>query len=140
VRRGVKLTIHLQPMPRLRKPGSIRPMPHASSWRSACLVKHKDNFCLSYSTYSNVVSYVLSFRVFLNYDTLCFRFIFFLSFLTSPSCPPLPARNEFLSLCPSLLLQLSMQLSDTSLPDIYILLLSVTLSPLSLSLSPPPSL
>jgi hypothetical protein len=32
---GVKLTTHLQLLPRSRKRGSIQPLPHTSSWRSA---------------------------------------------------------------------------------------------------------
>jgi hypothetical protein len=39
----VKLT-HLQLVPRSRKCGSIQPLPHTPSWRSAYLVKHRDNF------------------------------------------------------------------------------------------------
>jgi hypothetical protein len=31
-------------MPKSRKHGSIYPLPHTSSWRSAQLVKHRDNF------------------------------------------------------------------------------------------------
>jgi hypothetical protein len=42
--RGVKLTIHLQLVPRSRKCGSIHPLPHTPSCRSAQLVKHRDNF------------------------------------------------------------------------------------------------
>jgi hypothetical protein len=33
--RGMKLTTHLQLVPRARKPGSIHPLPHTPSWRSA---------------------------------------------------------------------------------------------------------
>jgi hypothetical protein len=33
--RGVKLTTHFQLVQRSRKPGSIHPLPHKSSWRSA---------------------------------------------------------------------------------------------------------
>jgi hypothetical protein len=33
--KGVKLTTHLQLVPRSRKRGSIHPLPHTSSWRSA---------------------------------------------------------------------------------------------------------
>jgi hypothetical protein len=33
--RGVKLTIHLQLVPRARKDGCIHPLPHTPSWRSA---------------------------------------------------------------------------------------------------------
>jgi hypothetical protein len=33
--RGVKLTTHLEPVPRSRKRGSIHPLPHMSSWLSA---------------------------------------------------------------------------------------------------------
>jgi hypothetical protein len=32
--RGVKLTTHLQLVPRSRKCGSIHPLPHTSSWRN----------------------------------------------------------------------------------------------------------
>jgi hypothetical protein len=42
--RGVKLTIHLQLVPRWRTRGSIHPLPRASSRRTAWLVKHSDNF------------------------------------------------------------------------------------------------
>jgi hypothetical protein len=41
---GVNLTTHLQPVPRSRKRGSIHPLPRTPSWRSAWLVKHRDNF------------------------------------------------------------------------------------------------
>jgi hypothetical protein len=40
----VKLTIHLRQVTRFRKRGFINPLPHTPSWRSALLVKHKDNF------------------------------------------------------------------------------------------------
>jgi hypothetical protein len=40
----VKLTAHLQLVPRSRKCGSIHPLPHTPSWHSAELVKHRDNF------------------------------------------------------------------------------------------------
>jgi hypothetical protein len=43
----VKLTTHLQLVPRSRKCGSIHPLPYTSSWRSAQLVKHRDNFFFS---------------------------------------------------------------------------------------------
>jgi hypothetical protein len=67
-------------------------------------------------SYSNVVSFVVFSRVFLNCDTLCFRFLFFLSPLASFSYPP-TSRNPSLSpYVPShLLLQLSMQSSDSYL-------------------------
>jgi hypothetical protein len=42
--RGVKLTTHLQLVPRSRRCGSIHPLPHTPSWHSAQLVKHRDNF------------------------------------------------------------------------------------------------
>jgi hypothetical protein len=41
---GVMLTTHLQVLPRLRIRGSIHPIPHTSSWRSAQLVKRRDYF------------------------------------------------------------------------------------------------
>jgi hypothetical protein len=31
-------------VPKSRKCGSIHPLPHTPSWRSASLVKHRDNF------------------------------------------------------------------------------------------------
>jgi hypothetical protein len=34
-RRGVKLTTHLQLVPRSRQCGSVYPLPHMPSWRSA---------------------------------------------------------------------------------------------------------
>jgi hypothetical protein len=40
----VKLTTHLQLVPRSRKCGSIYPLPHTPSWRSVPLVKHRNNF------------------------------------------------------------------------------------------------
>jgi hypothetical protein len=42
----VKLTTHLQLVPRARKCGSVHPLPLTPSWRSAKLVKHRDNFTL----------------------------------------------------------------------------------------------
>jgi hypothetical protein len=45
-RPGVKLTTHVQLLPRSRKCGSIHPLPHKPSWRSAQLVKHRDNCTL----------------------------------------------------------------------------------------------
>jgi hypothetical protein len=41
--RVVKLTTHLQLVPRSRKCGSIHPLPRTPSWRCAYLVKHRDN-------------------------------------------------------------------------------------------------
>jgi hypothetical protein len=41
---GVKLTTHLQLVPRSRKRGCIHPLPYTPSWSSACLVKYRDNF------------------------------------------------------------------------------------------------
>jgi hypothetical protein len=40
----MKLTTHFQLALRSRKFGSIYPLPHTPSWRSAYLVKHGDNF------------------------------------------------------------------------------------------------
>jgi hypothetical protein len=42
--RGVKLTTHLQLVPRPRKRGSIHRLHHTPSWHSAYLIKHRDNF------------------------------------------------------------------------------------------------
>jgi hypothetical protein len=50
----MKLTTHPQLVPRSRKCGSIHPLPHTPSWRSAELVKHRDNFtftCIPRSGY-----------------------------------------------------------------------------------------
>jgi hypothetical protein len=47
----VKLTTHLQLVPRFRK-CSIHPLPHTPLWRSAYLVKHRDNFILNLERYS----------------------------------------------------------------------------------------
>jgi hypothetical protein len=33
--------------------GTIRPLPHASSWRSAKLLKHRDNFTFNYQSRNN---------------------------------------------------------------------------------------
>jgi hypothetical protein len=41
---GMKLNTHLQLLSRSRKCGSIHPLPHTPSWRSAYLVEHSDNF------------------------------------------------------------------------------------------------
>jgi hypothetical protein len=45
--RAVKLATHLQLVPRSRKYGSIHPLLHTPSWRSAYLFKYRDNFTLS---------------------------------------------------------------------------------------------
>jgi hypothetical protein len=47
----VKLTTHLQLAPKSRIRGSIHTLPHTSLWRSALLLKHRDNF-LSFLTSS----------------------------------------------------------------------------------------
>jgi hypothetical protein len=50
--RGVmKQTTHLQLVPRLRKCGSIHPLPHTPIWCSAELVKLRDNFTLTMTLY-----------------------------------------------------------------------------------------
>jgi hypothetical protein len=61
--RGVKLTTHLQLVPRSRKCGSIHPFPHTPSWRSAYLVKHRDNVTLLY---------------YIQYANFCTKSLFFL--------------------------------------------------------------
>jgi hypothetical protein len=48
--RGVKLTSHLQLVPRSRKCGSIHPLPYTSSWRNAYLT-----FTISYSDRAEVI-------------------------------------------------------------------------------------
>jgi hypothetical protein len=52
---GIKLpglTTYLQLVLRPRKLGSIHPLPHTSSWCSAYLVKHRDNFIFTYCPYA----------------------------------------------------------------------------------------
>jgi hypothetical protein len=44
----VKLSTHLQLVPRSRKRRSIHPLPHSSSWRSAKLLKQGNNFNLTF--------------------------------------------------------------------------------------------
>jgi hypothetical protein len=44
---GVNLATHLQLLPRSRKCGSIHPLPHTPSWRSAYLVKHRDSIAFT---------------------------------------------------------------------------------------------
>jgi hypothetical protein len=44
---GVKLTTHLQLVPRSWILGSIHPLLHAPSWHSVYWVKHRDNFTFS---------------------------------------------------------------------------------------------
>jgi hypothetical protein len=46
--RRVKLTTHLELVPRSRKHGSIHPLPHTPSWRNAELVRHSDTFSFLY--------------------------------------------------------------------------------------------
>jgi hypothetical protein len=48
--RRVKLTTHLQLMSRSRKRGSIHPVPHTPSWRSAWLVKPGTTLPLPYAS------------------------------------------------------------------------------------------
>jgi hypothetical protein len=51
----VKLTTDLQPVPRSRKCGSIHPLPHTPSWRSAYVVKHRDNVTFFFYLTDSVV-------------------------------------------------------------------------------------
>jgi hypothetical protein len=44
---GVKLTIQLHPVPRGRKHGTKYPFHHKTSWRSAQLPKHEQNFAFT---------------------------------------------------------------------------------------------
>jgi hypothetical protein len=46
----VKLITNLQLVPKSRKRGSIHSLPHTSSWHSAYLVKHRDNFTFYHFT------------------------------------------------------------------------------------------
>jgi hypothetical protein len=46
--RCLKLTTHLQLVPMSKKRGPILPLPHTPSWRSAYLVKYRDNFDLTH--------------------------------------------------------------------------------------------
>jgi hypothetical protein len=48
----VKPTTHLQLMPGSTKCGSTHPLPHTSSWRSAQLVKHRDNSTVTLSLWN----------------------------------------------------------------------------------------
>jgi hypothetical protein len=43
--RGVMLTIHLHPVPRSRKRGSMHPFPHTPSLGNAYSAKHSNTFC-----------------------------------------------------------------------------------------------
>jgi hypothetical protein len=45
---GVKLTTHLQLVPRSRECGSIHPLPRTPSWRSTWLIEHRDNFTFTF--------------------------------------------------------------------------------------------
>jgi hypothetical protein len=76
-RPGVKLTTHLQPVPRSRIYGSIHPLRHTPSWRSAYLVKHRDNVTsftcihdLSRSLTKRAGNLSFSLRITLTYPTL----------------------------------------------------------------------
>jgi hypothetical protein len=51
--RGMKLTTHLQLVPRSRKRGAIHLLSHTPSWRSVKLVKHSDNL----NFYFNVTNF-----------------------------------------------------------------------------------
>jgi hypothetical protein len=49
--RDVKLTTHLQLVPRSRKYGSIHPLPYTPSWRCVFLVKHRDKFTITFTVF-----------------------------------------------------------------------------------------
>jgi hypothetical protein len=51
-RPGVKLTNHLQLVPRSRKHGCVYPLPHMSSWQSAQLVEYKDRVMFNHFWYT----------------------------------------------------------------------------------------
>jgi hypothetical protein len=58
--RGVKLTTHFQLLPRSRKRGSMHPLPHTPSRRSALLVNHRDNFTfLTFTIFHQGTPYTL---------------------------------------------------------------------------------
>jgi hypothetical protein len=48
-RQGVKLTTQLQLVPSSRERGSIHPLPHTPFWRNVLLIKHRDNFNLTFT-------------------------------------------------------------------------------------------
>jgi hypothetical protein len=52
----VKLTTHLQLVPKSRKRGFIHQLPHTPSWRSAYLVKYRDKFIFSLSVFFSLPS------------------------------------------------------------------------------------
>jgi hypothetical protein len=56
--RGVKLTTHLQLLPRSRIRGSIlvHTLPHTPSWRSAQLIKHRDNITFTVTHISTIMA------------------------------------------------------------------------------------
>jgi hypothetical protein len=47
-------------VPRSRKRGSIHPLLHTPSWRSAQLVKHRDNFTLPTNNFTCSVDFVVA--------------------------------------------------------------------------------
>jgi hypothetical protein len=54
----MKLITHLQLVLRLRKRGSIHPLPHMLSWHSASLVKYRDNFTFYLTSYVIIVQII----------------------------------------------------------------------------------
>jgi hypothetical protein len=50
---------YLQLTPKPRKRGSIHPLPHTPSWRSAWLVKHRNNFCFFFCLFSVQIDFSL---------------------------------------------------------------------------------
>jgi hypothetical protein len=58
--KGVKLTTHLQLVPRSRKMGSIHQLPHTPLWSTAYLVKHRNSFtfyCLQMTKFQIKISW-----------------------------------------------------------------------------------
>jgi hypothetical protein len=53
----VTLTTHLQVVLGSRKYGSVHPLPHTPSWRSASLIKYRDNFTLPYRIVRQIQGY-----------------------------------------------------------------------------------
>jgi hypothetical protein len=49
----VKITTYLHLVPRSRKYGSVHPLPHTPTWRSALSVKHREDFTFLLHIYSS---------------------------------------------------------------------------------------
>jgi hypothetical protein len=102
--KGVKLTAHLQLMPRSRTLESIHPLSHTSSWHSAQLVKYRDIFTIFFLLSSRpfrfytILLFILHFPLF----SSCYNYTSPPLFLFSPPTsvllirPPLPFLHLYL--------------------------------------------